>query len=137
MEKVMTKKAKTDTTYKFEYGLAGFEYLNEFEFVDLDDFPPFKIFQSTENGDISMIVIDGQLLNVYQFSFFPRLELENLEIKNETYLRTFVILRIDEKTKTFVANTKAPLVLNTYTGVGKQVILDNSNLSEEHKLEKF
>ena len=137
MEKVLVQKQKSNTTYQFEYGLPGFEHLSEFEFVNLDDFPPFKLFRSTESPDISMIVIDGGILNVYNDVSFPKMELSNLNLKDEQYKRIFVILRIDEKTKHFVANTKAPLLLNTYTGYGKQVILDDTRLSEEHKLEKF
>jgi flagellar assembly factor FliW len=139
MEKVLTKesKAKSNTVYRFEYGLPGFENLSEFEFQDLDDFPPFKLFQSTEIPDISMIVIDGSLLSIYQDIPFPKHELINLKIEKSESMRIFVILRIDEKSKHFLANTKAPLVLNTHTGCGKQVILDSPKLSEEYKLDQL
>ncbi len=135
----MTKESKTshETKFNFEYGLPGFEHLSEFEFKNLDDFPPFKLFQSTELPDISMIVLDGSLLNIYNDVSLPKNELRNLEIEEKRYMRLFVILRIDEITKHFVANTKAPLILNTYTGSGKQIILDHPKLSEEHKLDKF
>ncbi len=139
MSNVMTKEAKTGsaTIFNFEYGLPGFEHLSEFEFKNLEDFPPFKLFQSTELPDISMIVLDGSLLNIFDDISFPKNEMRNLEIEDQKYLRLFVILRIDEETKHFVANTKAPLILNTFTGNGKQIILDDPKLSEEHKLDKF
>ena len=139
MENVMTTEARTgsSTTYKFEYGLPGFEHLSEFEFKNLDEFPPFKLFQSVEVPDISMIVLDGSLLNVYEHVTFPKHEMNILEMKNREYLRIFVILRLDDETKRFVANTKAPIILNTYTGFGKQIILDNPKLSEDYKLDNL
>lgn len=137
MEKVITKKQKSDTTYRFEYGLPGFEHLSEFEFVNLEDFPPFKLIRSTTEPDISMIVLDGALLHLYERVTFPKIELSNLDLADRKYLRIFVILRIDENTRQFVANTKAPILLNTYSGFGKQIILDDAQLSEEHRLEKF
>ena len=139
MENVMTTEARTgsSTTYKFKYGLPGFEHLSKFEFKDLDEFPPFKLFQSIEMPEISMIVIDGSLLNIYEGISFPKHEMNILELENRQYLRTFVILRINEETKHFIANTKAPLILNTYSGFGKQIILDNPNLSEDYKLDNI
>lgn len=137
MENVMTKKIKSSATYKFQYGLPGFEHLSEFEFVDLDEYPPFKLFRSTSRPEISMIVMDGQLLKIYETINLPRHELNILNLRDKEYLRIFVILRVDEKTKSFVANTKAPIILNTYNGLGKQIIIDNSSLSEEFKLENF
>jgi len=137
MEKVLTQKQGINTTYKFEYGLPGFEHLSEFKFLDLDDYPPFKLFQSTANPEISMIVMDGELLKVYDTVSFPNFEMKSLELNNVEFRRIFVILRIDDQTKHFVANTKAPIVLNTYSGLGKQIILDGSQLSEEFRLENF
>jgi flagellar assembly factor FliW len=137
MEKVMTQKTTKNTIYQFEYGLPGFEHLSKFEFLDLEEYPPFKLFRSTETPEISMIVMDGKLLQVFDDITFPGAELSTLNLPDEKYMRIFVILRIDEKTRHFVANTKAPLVLNTYSGYGKQIILDDQKLSEEHKLEQF
>lgn len=131
------KRTGSSTTYKFEYGLPGFENLSEFEFINLDEFQPFKLFRSVAMPEISMIVLDGNLLKVYDNVSFPKHEMKILGLENLKYLRTFVILRIEEKTKHFVANTKAPLILNTYSGFGKQIILDDPNLSEEFKLDNF
>jgi len=139
MENVMTTETRTgsSTTYKFEYGLPGFENLSEFEFRNLDEFPPFKLLQSTDMPDISMIVLDGSLLNVFENVSFPKHEMNILGLENREYLRIFVILRIEEETKHFVANTKAPIILNTYTGFGKQIILDSPGLSEDYKLDNL
>ncbi len=137
MEKVITKKKQSSSIYNFEYGLPGFEHLSKFEFKNLEDFPPFKLFQSVDIPDISMIVIDGRLLKIYENVAFPNQELSNLNISDKKYMRIFVILRIDEENKHFIANTKAPILLNTYSGLGKQVILDSTELSEEYKLDKF
>ena len=137
MEKVLIKKKKSSPVYNFEYGLPGFEHLSKFEFKNLDDFPPFKLLQSVDIPEISMIVLDGRLLKVYEKITFPHQELSNLNISDKKNMRIFVILRIDEEKKFFIANTKAPIILNTYSGLGKQVILDSAELSEEHKLDKF
>ena len=79
-----------------------------------------------------MIVIDGQLLDVFKSVNLPSFEMQILEINKRNDMRIFVILRIDENARNFVANTRAPIILNIQTGFGKQIILDDKNLSEEY-----
>lgn len=83
MHDVMTTEKRTgrSTTYKFEYGLPGFESLIEFEFKNLDEYPPFKLFQSTVMPEVAMIVLDGALLNIYENVTFPKHEMQILGFK--------------------------------------------------------
>ncbi len=132
----ITRKSKT-MIYTFKYGLPGFENLNEYRLEDLEDYPPFKLFKSCEDDNISMIVIDGELLEIFPEIQIPKKELIKLEISDSINTQIYIILRIDEDTKEFVANTKAPLILNTDNGLGNQIILESKILSVKHPMKSI
>ena len=115
-------------------GLPGFENLRSFQLAELEGYAPFCAFQSTEETNISMLVIDAKLLSIWKGIAIPPRELENLGLQNSTEAEQYVILKIDQRSQEFTANIKAPIVFNPLTGVANQVILDNANLSVEHPM---
>jgi flagellar assembly factor FliW len=117
------------------HGLPGFENLHHFVLAELEGYAPFCAFQSTEEGKISMLVIDAKLLSVWQGIEIPPRELAILGLEDGGQSEQFVILKIDQTTQEFTANIKAPIVFNPATGAANQVILDNADLSVEHSMQ--
>jgi len=115
-------------------GLPGFEHLHAFVLAELEGYAPFCAFQSVDEPDISMLMIDAKLLKIWQEVDLPPRELEILGLDNKTDSKQYVILKVDQGTQEFTANIKAPIVFNPISGAANQVILDNINLSVEHPL---
>lgn len=115
-------------------GLPGFENLHAFILAELESYAPFCAFQSVDEPDISMLVIDANLLAVWKDINIPPRELQILNLEKSTDSEQYVILKVSQGTQEFTANIKAPIVFNPESGAANQVILDNANLSVEHPL---
>ncbi len=115
-------------------GLPGFEHLHAFVLVELEGYAPFCAFQSVDEPDISMLVIDAKLLKIWKEVDLPPRELKILGLEEKADSEQYVILKVNQGTQEFTANIKAPIVFNPATGAANQVILDNINLSVEHPL---
>jgi flagellar assembly factor FliW len=116
-------------------GLPGFENLHHFVLAELEGYAPFCAFQSMEQDNISMLVIDAKLLSVWQGVEIPPRELTILGLEQAGDSEQYVILKIDQSTQAFTANIKAPIVFNPVTGAANQVILDHAELSVEHPMQ--
>ncbi len=119
----------------FKYGIPGFEDVKEFYLEDIEEYPPFKMFQAKEYEDIAMIVINAQLLSSYEYMKIPSAELRKLDIKDPNNVEMYVILRANQEEQQFTANTKAPIIINLSNMRGNQVILDSNQLSSQNRLD--
>ncbi len=122
------------TTIDLLNGLPGFEDLHNFVLAELEGYAPFCAFQSVEQPDISMLVIDANLLRVWKDIDLPPRELQILGLEKTGDSEQYVILKVSQGTQEFTANIKAPIVFNPQSGAANQVILDNASLSVEHPL---
>ncbi len=116
-------------------GLPGFEDLHAFVLGELEGYAPFCAFQSLDEPDISMLVIEAKLLSIWKNIEIPPRELQILNIDSTDDSEQYIILRVNHGTQEFTGNIKAPIVFNPKSGVANQVILDNANLSVEHPMQ--
>lgn len=132
-------KVEQENTIEFIYGLPGFEMLTKFVIKDIEDYPPFKVLQSLEEPDISMLILDIRLLKIREQIKISFGELEKIEIYPDSLgenTEIYVILKVNDKKQELSANVKAPLVINTEKKIGGQIILDDENLSVEYLLKE-
>ncbi|HMA62448.1 MAG TPA: flagellar assembly protein FliW [bacterium] len=122
-------------TYNFRFGIPGFENLQKFVFQDLEKYPPFQLFKSQEQEDLSMLVLNAKYIRKLKDLSIPGHELEQIGSKNQDEIEIFVILRVDQATKQFVANTKAPLIINLQNKLGNQIIIEGQDLESAYPLE--
>ena len=110
----------------FSKGLPGFDKLRKFILLDLQEYEPFKLLQSLEDDEISLIVTSP-------YEFFKEYEIKlseeviknlNIESPNQVMILTTVTLNSDVKKIT--TNLQGPIVINTSNNFGEQIILDNS-----------
>lgn len=125
---------KRSDPYVFQSGIPGFESFRKFVFEDLKDYTPFRLFRSLDNREIYMIVLSAEYLrNRERFKIAPA-ELKKVGATAEKDIELYVILRVKVQTGEFVANTKAPLIVNPRIGQGIQIILDDEGLDGEYPL---
>ena len=117
----------------FDYGLPGFEDLKKFTIIDIEDYSPFLLLHSVEDHNIAMIVLNAGQLDIEADLNIPEEKLK--ELKNEDgEVGVFLILKVIDDEKNLTANTKAPVVINFQNRKGRQIILDNENLSMDYPI---
>ena len=125
----------TTPIINFKYGIPGFENLSKFVLQDLKNYPPFQLFRSVEEDNLSMIILDTKYLKELDNLKIPRNELRKIGSPSQDEIKTYVILRINPATKQFVANTRAPLIVNKSKHLGDQIIIENQGLRTDYPIE--
>ena len=113
----------------FDYGIPGFEELKKFAIVDIEEYNPFLLLHSVEDYNIAMIVLNAGLLDLEEDLEIPENKLKELNNNEDHEVGVFLILKITGTDKQITANTKAPVLINFQNQRGRQIILDNENLS--------
>jgi flagellar assembly factor FliW len=120
-----------DKIINFPSGLVGLPDVNRFVLIDHKD-TPLKWLQSLDNPDIAFIVISPTYI-VTEYS----LDLDNtvkqfLELEDENDLAVLVIMRVDGEN--VIANFQGPILINSRTMKGVQVVLDNPKMQKSQKV---
>ena len=119
----------------FAAGLPAFEDEHEFIIVPYDEESPYVFLQSASTPDLAFLM-------TIPFIFFPdyefRLEddvLESLALENQEDLLLYTLLTIPgSDIREMTANLLAPIVINSRTNEGRQIVLDKSAYRTKHKL---
>ncbi len=112
---------------RFPDGIPGFGQLRSFELLSLGEDNVFQLLQSTDDADVSMVVVTPWL-------FFPDYEIDlsdedrdelALESPGDAVVLSPVTLAAEERT--IYLNLVGPFVVNPRTGEGRQVVLVDSD----------
>ncbi len=117
----------------FPEGLPGFE--NEKRFILLSsgvEAAPFVWLQSVENSELAFVMTDPMVLMENYTVDVDDSEVEVLEVKDSKDVFIYSILVIPEDISKMTANLKAPILINSASKKGKQVILDNEEYLVRH-----
>jgi len=113
---------------KFPQGIPGFPDCNRFLLMsENEDEDMFFWLQSLDNGDVAFT-----LMNIYKTlpDYDPQVdeeELDELGSVEGTPLEIYNIVVIPDYVRHMRVNLKAPIVINSETGLGKQVICSNDD----------
>ena len=119
----------------FAAGLPAFEDEHEFIIIPYDEESPYVFLQSVTTPDLAFLM-------AIPFIFFPdyefRLEddvLESLALERQEDLLLYTLLTIPgSDIREMTANLLAPIVINSSTNEGRQIVLDKSSYRTKHKL---
>lgn len=110
----------------FAKGIPGFGDLKKFILINLEEYEPFKLLQSLEDDEISLIVTSP-------YEFFEEYEIKlsdettkNLEINNPEEVMVLTTITLNSDVKKITTNLQGPIIINTSNNYGEQIILDNS-----------
>jgi flagellar assembly factor FliW len=114
-----------DKVLSFPDGLLGFEQSKRFVICDHDEKTPFKWLQSVNDPNLAFVIISP-------FEFMPGYEVElgrddvlKLGLKDVRGAAVYVLVTIPQDPSMMTANMQGPLVLNTETRTGRQVVLSD------------
>ncbi|MDR2149719.1 MAG: flagellar assembly protein FliW [Spirochaetaceae bacterium] len=117
----------------FREGLFGFESLQDYALFNADE-PPFYWLQSLDNAQIAFIVINPFLFRSdYEVCITDEIVADlGLSSPDQVLVLTIVTIPADEKTITI--NLQGPLIINSSTRLGKQMVLQDPRWKTKHDI---
>ena len=125
-----------DKILTFENGILGFEDYKNFTLLydnEGDDKPNISWFQSLDEASLAIPVINPFLVKP---DYNPQVEDELLKPLGEITDDNAVILvtvTVPEEVEKISANMKAPIIINSDTRRGAQIIADNADYVVKHR----
>ncbi len=119
----------------FPEGLVGFAAHKRFFIYNREQNRPFFWLHSVDNPNLAFVICDPQL-------FFPdyrvsvrKEELSLLNVKDPQDVIVCVLISITREPFRMSANLQGPLVINTASRTGKQLVLVDGSYGTRHELE--
>ena len=110
----------------FNKGIPGFNELKKFILLDLQEYEPFKLLQSLEDNEISLIVTSPyEFFNEYEIKLSDD-TIKNLKIDSPEQVMIVTTITLNSDVKKITTNLQGPIVINTSNNFGEQIVLDNS-----------
>jgi flagellar assembly factor FliW len=118
---------------RFDEGLPGFENLKEFTLIgNGDETSPFKWMQCVNEPQVAFAIANPfMIVKDYDFEL-PDAEAARLGIKSQEDLAVYSIVVVPEDLTKISMNLKAPLIINSRTNKGEQIILDTDKYAVRH-----
>lgn len=110
----------------FKNGLLGFEDLKKFIIFPLKDNDNFSIIHSVEE-DLGIILISPFMVKEnYEFKLKENI-VEELKIKEPNEVIVYTTVTLNSNIEKITTNLKAPIIINRFSKLGKQIIIDNES----------
>ncbi len=110
----------------FNKGIPGFDKLRKFILLGLEEYEPFKLLQSLEDDEISLIVTSPyEFFDDYEIKLSEEI-IKNLTINSPEQVMILTTVTLNSDVKKITTNLQGPIVINTSTNFGEQIVLDNS-----------
>jgi len=120
--------------YNFTKGIYGFPQEKKYLFLKLKEYEPFLWFQSIEKPDLAIPLVDPTFFFPdYKIDIFES-ELVELKATDLKRLEVYVIITLDSTIEKAQVNLLAPIIINPYKKLGKQVVLKKSDYKIQHSI---
>ncbi len=117
-----------DKLINFQYGMLGFPKSKRFVIIDYEQDVPFKWLQSVDEPAVAFVVMDPRLLGTEYLLSLKKGDIADLGEGSEEEMVVLVILTIPEgNPQGMTANLRGPVLVNSATRLGKQLVLENSS----------
>jgi len=123
-----------DEQIEFVRGVLGFEKLRRFVHLQVEEEAPFGWLQSLEDPQVAFVVANpAAFFPHYAIEIDPR-ELGDARPEPNERLEILGICTIPDSFSEISMNLLGPVVINAATRKGKQLVLNRSAYSTQHKL---
>lgn len=125
---------KANNIVTFADGIPGFEEFQQYALVEEEESAPFGTLQSVDREEVGFVLVDPfYFFEDYEFDI-PENVVQELNVTTPRSLAIRVIITLQEELNRSTANLVAPIVINTESGSGKQIILTNTSYSTKHTI---
>ncbi|MFY9270831.1 MAG: flagellar assembly protein FliW [Candidatus Manganitrophaceae bacterium] len=119
----------------FSEGIPGFPEAKRYALIENGKDHPFFWLQSLDDLELAFVVTDPLMFKPDYRPQIPQEILEELEIQSAESIAVMAILTIpQEDPLNITANLMAPLVVNTQTRKGKQVVMTDSDYTHREPI---
>ncbi|MDR2792794.1 MAG: flagellar assembly protein FliW [Treponema sp.] len=117
----------------FPKGIIGFERCTGFALFEAGQ-SPFYYFQSLDDKDVCFILIDPFLFRPDYEADIAQEEMDLIGIEKPEHAAVLAIITIPAKGGPITANLQGPLVINSETKRGCQVVLTDPRWKTKHEI---
>ena len=118
---------RMDTIVHFERGILGYDFLQRFAIVDIEECKPFLWCVAVDEPEMSFPIVEyKRVYPDYQFNLNTK-DRQDLKLAKSDEFHLFFIVTVDEEKETVSANLAGPLVINPEKKTGAQIIVPNEN----------
>lgn len=120
----------------FEKGLLGLEEYKEFELKVIEEVESFKLLQSKDEDTIGLVLISPfEVMSDYEFEISKSVE-EKIGAKSIDDLLVYTTVNLSSDPSKITSNLRAPIIINTMSNKGIQIILNNEKYKIKHPIIK-
>ncbi len=115
-------------------GLVGIPHATHFVLIRQDQDSPFHWLQCLDDPDLSIVVISPtEFFTDYSFDL-QQADVDRIGLVNVEDAVVLTTVTVDEEKRRITTNLLGPIVVNSQTLAGKQVVLSNENYATRHVL---
>ena len=115
--------------YSFEEGIPGFPEEKQFALIPFGKNTPFMILQSISNVQIGFVLAFPYTFKTDYAFDLSKQDVEALNIEKQEDIITYAIVTLKDTLPNSTINLLAPIIINTKTRQGRQIVL-NENKQE-------
>lgn len=123
-----------DDIFVFQDGILGFEESRKFLLLDIPENDSFRVLQDAERESVSFVVADPWKFEAGYDIDIPDEELLKVNIRKQEQLAVLGIVTLSDEFVHSTLNLMAPLVMNTNSRLGRQIVLNSSAYTTRHPL---
>ena len=115
-----------DTIYTFDEGIPGLRNISKYTIIESDDTAPFNWLQACESPFLSLMMLDPIMIDpTYKVPLNPEYSRVLGEFTPDD-IATRVLIVVPEDPQNMTANLLAPILFNTRTRRGAQVVVEGT-----------
>ena len=123
-----------DKIITLERPILGFENLNQFCLMEIEELVPFLLLQSIEESAVAFLVVNPRVFFPdYRIEINPK-EIAELNVARVESVETYVVVTLNRKPEEITAKLQGPILINTENNLAKQLILVNSEYHVKHSI---
>ena len=116
-----------DQLITFREGMPGFSDERQFALIPFGESTPFIILQSTKTVQIGFVLAFPYTFKSDYIYDLSKEDIEELKVENQEDIITYAIITLKESLLNSTMNLLAPIVINTKTKCGKQIVINENN----------
>ncbi|MGG0655025.1 flagellar assembly protein FliW [Rummeliibacillus pycnus] len=113
--------------YSFEEGIPGFPEEKQFALIPFGKETPFILLQSTKTTQIGFVTAFPYTFKADYAFDLSKQDVEALKIEKQEDIITYAIVTLKDTLPNSTINLLAPIVINTKTKQGRQIVLNENN----------
>lgn len=121
-----------EQVFDFPEGIIGFYEKRRFLVLQHKPGSPFRWLQSADDGELAFLMVDPSAFTPGYAPDFLKADLEALRADSAQELQAYAVVVVPEDPRKMYANLLGPIVVNSRSRLGRQIILSNGKYTTCH-----